>query len=95
MSERNARFFMLEKHKQMERVDPERHSKRIMEQMKKDSRLKDEPHRIDCFDNSNIQGAYPVAAMVVFTEGKPNNRNTGTLTSKLLKDRTISLPWRR
>ncbi len=74
LSERNARFFMLEKHKQMERVDPERHSKRIMEQMKKDLRLKDEPHRIDCFDNSNIQGAYPVAAMVVFTEGKPNKQ---------------------
>jgi excinuclease ABC subunit C len=74
LSERNAKFYMLDKHKQMERVDPERHSRRIMEQMKKDLRLKSEPLRIDCFDNSNIQGAYPVAAMVVFTNGKADKQ---------------------
>ncbi len=74
LSERNARYYMLEKHKQVERVDPERHTRRIMEQMKTDLRLKDEPRRIDCFDNSNIQGAYPVSAMVVFTDGKPNKQ---------------------
>ncbi len=74
LSERNAKFYMLDKHKQMERVDPERHSKRIMEQMQKDLRLKTQPLRIDCFDNSNIQGAYPVAAMVVFTNGKADKQ---------------------
>lgn len=74
LSERNAKFYMLEKHKQIERVDPERHTKRIMEQMQKDLRLKSQPLRIDCFDNSNIQGAYPVAAMVVFTNGKPDKQ---------------------
>jgi len=65
---------MLEKHKQIERVDPERHTRRIMEQMHKDLRLKEEPTRIECFDNSNIQGAYPVSAMVVFTNGKPDKQ---------------------
>ncbi len=74
LSERNARFFMLDKHKQQERVDPERHTKRIMEQMQKDLRLRSQPLRIDCFDNSNIQGAYPVAAMVVFTNGRPDKQ---------------------
>jgi excinuclease ABC subunit C len=74
LSERNAKYYMIEKHKQVERVDPERHTKRIMEQMQKDLRLKSQPMRIDCFDNSNIQGAYPVAAMVVFTGGKPDKQ---------------------
>ena len=45
-----------------------------MEQMQKDLRLKEHPVRIDCFDNSNIQGSYPVAAMVVFTNGKPDKK---------------------
>ncbi|NVO21482.1 MAG: excinuclease ABC subunit UvrC [Bacteroidetes bacterium] len=74
LSERNAKFYMLEKHKQIERVDPERHTKRIMEQMQKDLRLKAQPVRIDCFDNSNIQGAFPVAAMVVFTNGRADKQ---------------------
>jgi excinuclease ABC subunit C len=74
LSERNAKYYQLEKHKQLERVDPERHTNRIMEQMQKDLRLKEHPLRIDCFDNSNIQGAYPVAAMVVFTNGKPDKK---------------------
>lgn len=71
LSERNAKYYQIEKHKQIERVDPERHTKRIMTQMQSDLRLKEEPRRIECFDNSNIQGAYPVAAMVVFLDGKP------------------------
>ncbi len=71
LSERNAKYYQIEKHKQIERVDPERHTKRIMTQMQSDLRLKEEPRRIECFDNSKIQGAYPVAAMVVFLDGKP------------------------
>jgi len=74
LSERNAKFYRLEKNKQLERVDPERHTKRIMAQMQTDLRLMAEPLRIECFDNSNIQGAYPVAAMVVFTNGKPDKQ---------------------
>ncbi len=74
LSERNAKFYQLEKHKQLERVDPERHVNRIMEQMQADLRLKEHPVRIDCFDNSNIQGSFPVAAMVVFTNGRPDKQ---------------------
>jgi excinuclease ABC subunit C len=74
LSERNAKYYQIEKHKQLERVDPERHTTRIMEQMQADLRLKEHPVRIDCFDNSNIQGSYPVAAMVVFTNGKPDKK---------------------
>jgi excinuclease ABC subunit C len=46
-----------------------------MAQMKADLRLKEEPRHIECFDNSNIQGTNPVAACVVFKNGKPSKKD--------------------
>lgn len=74
LSERNCKYYKLEKEKQAELVDPERHTKRIMAQMMKDLRMNEEPRHIECFDNSNLQGTEPVAAMVCFTNGKPDKR---------------------
>ncbi len=74
LSIRNARYFRQDRFKQMQIVDPDRHVKRIMAQMKKDLRLKVEPRHIECFDNSNIQGTHPVAACVVFKNGKPSKK---------------------
>jgi excinuclease ABC subunit C len=74
LSERNAKYFRQEQFKQTQIVDPERHVKRIMGQMKKDLRLHVEPRHIECFDNSNIQGTHPVAACVVFRDGKPSKK---------------------
>lgn len=71
LSERNAKFYRLDQLKQIKIVDPERHTNRIMSQMMKDLRLQVEPRHIECFDNSNIQGTNPVAACVVFRDGKP------------------------
>jgi len=71
MSLRNAKYFRMERFKQIKIVDPDRHVKRIMEQMKKDLRLPKAPYHIECFDNSNILGSNPVAACVVFRDGKP------------------------
>lgn len=71
LSQRNAKFFRLERFKQMKIVDPDRHIKRLMQQMKTDLRLQKEPIHIECFDNSNIQGTNPTAACVVFRNGKP------------------------
>ena len=71
LSERNAKFFRLERFKQMKIVDPDRHVRRLMNQMKVDLRLNEEPIHIECFDNSNIQGTNPTAACVVFRKGKP------------------------
>ncbi len=71
LSERNAKFFRQERFKQIRITDPDRHVNRIMAQMKKDLRLSEEPRHIECFDNSNIQGSHPVAACVVFKDGKP------------------------
>ena len=74
LSERNAKYYRMEQFKQIKIVDPDRHVKRIMAQMKKDLRLQEEPRHIECFDNSNIQGTNPVAACVVFRDGKPSKK---------------------
>ncbi|MFV8225226.1 excinuclease ABC subunit UvrC [Christiangramia aquimixticola] len=75
LSERNAKYFRQERFKQMKIVDPDRHVNRIMAQMKEDLRLSEEPRHIECFDNSNIQGSNPVAACVVFKNGKPSKKD--------------------
>ncbi len=74
LSERNANYYRLEKLKAQSMVDPERHTKRILEQMQKDLRMNEKPGIIECFDNSNIQGTHPVAAMVRFTNVKPDKK---------------------
>lgn len=75
LSLRNVKYFRQEKIKQMSLVDPERHSNRILEQLKKDLRLQELPKHIECFDNSNIQGTNPVAACVVFKNAKPSKKD--------------------
>ncbi len=75
LSIRNAKFYRMDQLKQLQIVDPERHSNRIMAQMQKDLRLSEEPRHIECFDNSNIQGTNPVSACVVFKEGKPSKKD--------------------
>lgn len=74
LSIRNAKYFRQERFKQTKILDPDRHTNRIMAQMKKDIRLSQEPRHIECFDNSNMQGSYPVAACVVFKNGKPSKK---------------------
>ncbi len=74
LSERNAKYYRQEQFKQIRMIDPDHHVKRIMAQMQKDLRLSKEPRHIECFDNSNIQGTNPVAACVVFKNGKPSKK---------------------
>ena len=74
LSERNLRFYILEREKRKDLVDPERHTKRILNTMMHDLRMPVEPRRIECFDNSNLQGTEPVAAMVCFIDAKPAKR---------------------
>jgi len=74
LSERNVKFYKLAQQKRKDLVDPERHSNRILNTMMKDLRLKKPPKHIECFDNSNIQGEFPVAAMVVFKNAKPSKK---------------------
>jgi len=74
LSIRNAKYYRMDRFKQIKITDPDRHANRIMSQMKVDLRLSDEPRHIECFDNSNIQGTNPVAACVVFKNGKPSKK---------------------
>jgi len=74
LSLRNAKYYRMERFKQIKITDPDRHVNRIMAQMKTDLRLTEKPRHIECFDNSNIQGTHPVAACVVFKNGKPSKK---------------------
>jgi excinuclease ABC subunit C len=75
LSERNAKFHMLEKRKQVESAKKETGSERILSTVMKDLRLKDKPVHIECFDNSNIMGKNPAAACVVFKNAKPSKKD--------------------
>lgn len=75
LSERNVANYIREKNKQIELVDPERHTKRILEKIKGDLRMPVLPTHIECFDNSNLQGSYPVSAMVCFKNAKPSKKD--------------------
>ncbi|MDA0758006.1 MAG: excinuclease ABC subunit UvrC [Bacteroidetes bacterium] len=75
LSLKNVSLFKLEKLKQVQIVDPERHSKRILNQMAVDLRLQDNPVHIECFDNSNIQGSIPVAACIVFKNARASKKD--------------------
>ena len=75
LSLKNAKSFRMERFKQIKIIDPERHTARIISQMKSDLRLKVNPIHIECFDNSNLQGSNPVAACVVFDNCKPSKKD--------------------
>lgn len=75
LSEKNCKFYRLEKKKNLERKDPEESANRLMAAMKRELGLPVEPRHIECFDNSNIGGEYPVAACVVFKNGKPSKKD--------------------
>lgn len=75
LSERNAKYYKIDKMRQRELVDPERRTNRILETIRKDLRLSTLPIHMECFDNSNTQGTYPVAAMVVFRNARPEKKD--------------------
>jgi len=75
LSKRNAILYKLEKQKRARENSKAKPSDRILEKLKDDLRLKNQPVHIECFDNSNLQGSNPVAACVVFKNGRPAKRD--------------------
>lgn len=73
-SQRGARLYRLEKLKNIEIIDPQRHTKRLLEALRKELRMTVAPQHIECFDNSNLQGTNPVASCVVFRDCKPSRK---------------------
>lgn len=75
LSQKNVLFFKKEKLNQYEKLNPDLRTDRILTQMQKDLRLTQLPRHIECFDNSNFQGKYPVSAIVVFKNAKPSKKD--------------------
>ncbi len=75
LSQKNVHFFKRDKLEQYEKLNPELKTERLLNQMMKDLRLNQLPRHIECFDNSNFQGRYPVSAIVVFKDGKPSKKD--------------------
>lgn len=75
LSLRNAKYMQLEKKKRaiLEKENKEKNS--ALHKLKEDLHLKLIPSHIECFDNSNLQGSNPVAACVVFKNGKPYKKD--------------------
>ena len=71
LSERNARYYLVERNKNAEKANPELKFERVLKQMQNDLHLSVLPIHIECFDNSNIQGSNPVSSCVVFKAGRP------------------------
>ena len=85
LSEKNAKEYRIEKLKQTQILDPERHTNRIMAEMKTLLRMPVEPRHIEGFDNSNIQGTNPVSACVVFKNGKPSKEDYRIFHPKIVQ----------
>jgi len=75
LSQKNVSFFKRDKIEQYEKLNPEVRTERLLNQMMKDLRLNQLPRHIECFDNSNFQGKYPVSAIVVFKDAKPSKKD--------------------
>ncbi len=86
LSGRNVVFYHTEKKKQLERIDPERHTRQLLETMQRDLHLAELPVHIECFDNSNIQGTDAVSSCVVFRDAKPCKRDYRHFNVKTVQD---------
>src|ERR1700744_1622415 len=75
LSHKNVQFFKKEKIDQYEKLNPDIRTDRLLTTMMKDLRMNQLPRHIECFDNSNFQGKYPVSAIVVFKDGKPSKKD--------------------
>ena len=73
-SQKSARIYRAEQLKNLEIKNPERYTERLMNALQKELRLDRQPRHIECFDNSNLQGAHPVASCVVFRDGRPSRK---------------------
>lgn len=71
LSELNVKQFKVDRLKQAEKLNPEQRNTRLLKEIQEGLHLDKLPVRIECFDNSNIQGSDAVAACVVFIMGKP------------------------
>ena len=75
LSMRNAKYMLLDLQKRKINNIEKQDNNRILEQLQKDLHLVSRPKHIECFDNSNTQGTFPVAACVVFKNARPSKKD--------------------
>jgi excinuclease ABC subunit C len=76
LSQKNARFFMLQRKKQrISHQNKQTSAERILRTLQSDLNMDQLPLHVECFDNSNIQGSHPVASCVVFKNAKPSKKD--------------------
>jgi excinuclease ABC subunit C len=85
LSEKNVVYFKRDKLNQYEKLNPDLRTERVLTQLQKDLRLTQLPVHIECFDNSNFQGKYPVSAIVVFKDAKPSKKDYRHFNVKTVK----------
>lgn len=71
----NVKQYKADRLKQADKLNPEQRATRLLKEIQDTLHLDRLPIRIECFDNSNIQGADPVAGCVVFIKGKPSKKD--------------------
>lgn len=76
LSEKNVQYFLLQKKKQeLANIRRQTDSERILRTLREDLQMEDLPMHIECFDNSNMQGSFPVSSCVVFKNAKPSKKD--------------------
>lgn len=75
LSIQNVKQYKVDRLKQQEKLNPEQRVTRLLKEIQQQLHLDRLPLRIECFDNSNIQGSDPVAGCVVFIKGKPSKKD--------------------
>ena len=76
LSEKNVKYFLIQLKKEaLNKIRKQTSSERILRTMQKDLQLKEIPMHIECFDNSNLQGSFPVSSCVVFKNAKPSKKD--------------------
>jgi excinuclease ABC subunit C len=85
LSQLNVKQYKADKLKQDDKLNPEQRMTRLLTEIQKELHLDKLPQHIECFDNSNIQGADPVAACVVFKKGKPSKQDYRTYNIKTVE----------
>ncbi|HRX93377.1 MAG TPA: excinuclease ABC subunit UvrC [Chitinophagaceae bacterium] len=87
LSQKNVSHFIeeLKNKKRINTGTAKKDKHKILEQLQADLQLKDFPGHIECFDNSNFQGSFPVSAMVCFRNGEPSKQDYRRFNIKTVK----------
>ena len=85
LSIKNVKQYRFDRIKQAEKFNPEQRAMKLLTELQKVLGLKEVPHQIECFDNSNISGSDAVAGCVVYKNAKPSKKDYRTYNIKTVE----------